>query len=362
MKISAAVARKIHGTFTIEEVDLVEPNADEILVKLVATGICHTDLAIIEQILPIPLPFVLGHEGAGIVERVGANVTGFAKGDPVVLAFSSCGHCDPCADSHPAYCSQYPLLNFYGRRPDGSATITDMSGEPVGGAFFGQSSFATWALSRPRDAIKVRADAPLELLGPLSCGFSTGAGTVMNVLKPGKKSVLAVFGTGAVGSAALMAAKAMGVERIVSIDRVSSRLALARELGATDTINTAKVDLVTALAEIGGLDFAIDTSGVAALIEAAVGALKERGTCALLGASKDTEIKLSILPMISGRVIRGVVNGDCNPAELIPKLIDMYLAGTFPFDKLTRFYSLEQINEAVADSNSGKTIKPILKF
>jgi aryl-alcohol dehydrogenase len=362
MKITAAVAREIHGPFTVELVDLVEPNADEILVKLVATGICHTDLAIIEQIMPIPLPFVLGHEGAGIVERVGANVTGFAKGDPVVLSFSTCGHCDPCADNHPAYCAQYPLLNFYGRRPDGSATITDMSGDAIGGAFFGQSSFATWALSSPRNTIKVRADAPLELLGPLGCGFSTGAGTVMNVLKPAKKSVLAVFGTGAVGSAALMAAKAMGVERIVSIDRVESRLALACELGATDTINTAEVDLVTALAKIGGLDFAIDTSGVPALIEAAVGALKERGTCVLLGASKENEIKLNILPMISGRVIRGVVNGDCDPADLIPKLVDMYLEGTFPIDKLSAFYSLDQINEAVADSNSGKTIKPILKF
>ncbi|WP_068076630.1 NAD(P)-dependent alcohol dehydrogenase [Novosphingobium lentum] len=362
MKIRAAVAREIHGTFTVEDVDLVEPNADEILVRLVATGICHTDLAIIEQIMPIPLPYVLGHEGAGIVERTGSDVTGFAPGDRVVLTFNTCGACAPCTDDHPAYCQQYGLLNFYTRRPDGSATLHDAAGEPLGSAFFGQSSFATYALSSPRNTIKVRADAPLELLGPLGCGLSTGAGTVMNVLKPTAETSIAVFGTGAVGMSALMAAKALGAGRIIAVDRVESRLALARELGATDTIDTSKQDLAEALTELGGVDQAIDTTGVPALIAAAVGALKERGTCVLLGASKDQLVTLNILPLISGRVIRGVVNGDCDPAVLIPQLVDMYLAGQFPVDKLSAFYTLDQINEAVVDSNSGKTIKPILRF
>lgn len=362
MKIQAAVARETHGSFTVEDVDLVEPNADEILVKLVATGICHTDLAIVEQIMPLPLPFVLGHEGAGIVERVGANVSGIAVGDHVVLAFNTCGHCHACGDHHPAYCEQYPLLNFSSRRPDGSVTISDAKGEPLGGSFFGQSSFATYALASPRNTIKVRKDAPLELFGPLGCGLSTGAGTVMNVLKPGSADIIAVFGTGAVGMSALMAAKAMGVGRIIAVDRVASRLELALELGATDAINTSEQDLNAALAEIGGINFAIDTSGVPALIASAVGALKERGTCVLLGASKDPLVTINILPMISGRVIRGVVNGDCDPAELIPQLVDMYLAGDFPIDRLSAFYPLAEINQAVADSNSGKTIKPILIF
>lgn len=362
MKIKAAVARTPHGAFTVEDVELVQPNAEEILVRLVATGICHTDLAIIEQIMPLPLPFVLGHEGAGIVEQVGANVTGLTPGDHVVLTFNTCGHCEPCADDHPAYCQQYPVLNFFTRRPDGSPTLFDADGQPLGGAFFGQSSFATYAIASPRNTIKVRADAPLELLGPLGCGLSTGAGTVMNVLKPGPKTTIAVFGTGAVGMAAVMAAKALGAGRIIAVDRVESRLALARELGATDTIDTSQQDLATALEAIGGLDQAIDTSGVPALVAAAVGALRERGTCVLLGASKDPLVTLNMLPLISGRVIRGVVNGDCVPADFIPKLVDMYLAGQFPIDKLSAFYALDDINQAVADSNSGKTIKPILRF
>jgi aryl-alcohol dehydrogenase len=362
MKILAAVARAIHGNFTVEQVELDEPRADEVLVRMVATGICHTDLAIIEQIMPIPVPIVLGHEGAGIVEKIGPDVKSVAVGDHVVLTFLTCGQCSPCGDGHPAYCQSYPLLNFSTRRPDGSATISDSAGTPLGSSFFGQSSFATYAIAKERNTIVVRKDAPLELLGPLGCGFSTGAGTVMNVLIPGPDQVLAVFGTGAVGAAALMAAKAMGVKRIVSVDRVESRLALAKDLGATDVINTATEDLAAALAEIGGIDFAIDTSGVPALVEAAIGALNERGTCALLGASHESEIKLNILPMISGRVVRGIVNGDCDPHDLIPRLVDMYLTGTFPIDKLSAFYPLSQINQAVADSCSGKTIKPILTF
>jgi len=362
MKIQAAVAREPHGKFSVEEVELSAPNADEVLVRLVATGICHTDLAIVEEIMPLPLPMVLGHEGAGVVEAIGENVAGIAVGDHVVLTFLTCGHCHPCEEGHPSYCDQYGLLNFYTRRPDGSATITTPAGDALGGAFFSRSSFATYAIANQRNAIKIRKDAPLELMGPLGCGLSTGAGTVFNVLKPSPASTLAVFGTGALGSAAILAAKALGVARIVAIDRVASRLELAKDLGATDIIDTSQADLAKALEDLGGLDFAVDTSGVPRLVEAAVAALKTRGTCVLLGASHESEIKLSILPMISGKVLRGVVNGDCDPLELIPKLVDMYMDGSFPIDRLSAFYTLDDINQAVADSSSGKTIKPIIRF
>lgn len=362
MRIKAAVARQIDGEFTVEPIDLVEPNDEEILVKIVATGVCHTDVAIVEQIMPLPLPLVLGHEGAGIVERVGANVTGFEPGDHVVLTFNTCGECGPCTQGHPVYCDQYPLFNFSPGRPDGSPTLYDVNGEPVGGAFFSQSSFATYALSQPRNTIKVREDVPLELLGPLSCGLSTGAGTVMNVLKPGPDTTIAVFGTGAVGMAALMAAKAMGAGRIIAVDRVESRLELARELGASELINTANQDLAAALEEMGGIDQGLDTSGAPALISTAANALKTCGTLALVGASRERQVTLTLLPLISGKVIRGVVNGDCVPSVMIPQLIDMYLAGEFPMDRLVTYYALDQINEAVADSLSGKTIKAILRM
>jgi len=362
MQIQAAVAREIHGKFSLETVNLADPAEDEVLVKLVATGMCHTDLSIIDQIMPLPLPFVLGHEGAGIVERIGANVSGLEVGDHVVLTFASCGHCHRCAEHHPSYCEHYMPLNFGMARQNGTPTITDADNKPLGSNFFAQSSFATYALARQSNAIKVRKDAPLELLGPLGCGISTGAGTVFNVFKPGPNASLAIFGTGALGCAAIMAAHSLGVKTIIAVDRVESRLALARELGATHTIDTSKQNLAEALAALGGLDFAMDTSGVPKLIETAVGALKVLGTCVLLGASADSALHLSVLPMISGRSIRGVTNGDCDPLELIPKLVDMYMAGTFPMERLVAYYPLAEINQAVADSQSGKTIKPIIRF
>lgn len=362
MKIQAAVARKIDGNFSVEDVILAEPQAGEVLVRLVATGLCHTDYAIIEQIMPIPLPMVLGHEGAGVIVSAGPGVDGFAPGDHVVLTFDTCGHCDECSHGHPAYCSEFMARNFATRRMDGTSTLHDLQGEALGAVFFSQSSLATHAIARSSNAIKVRKDAPLELLGPLGCGLSTGAGTVMNVLKPEGRHTIAVFGTGAVGMGALLAAKAMGAGKIVAVDRVASRLELARELGATDTIDTSKVDLAEALAALGGIDFGVDTSGVPALISAATDALKQRGTLVLLGASKQQQVTLNVLPLISGKVIRGVTNGDMIPAEFIPKLVDMFVEGQFPIDRISAFYSLGEVNDALADSLSGKTIKPIIRM
>lgn len=362
MEIQAALVREPHGKFSVETVSLDEPKPDEVLVRMVATGICHTDLAVVEQIMPLPTPIVLGHEGAGVIEKIGGAVKGLSVGDPVVLAFGSCGHCASCEAHHPAYCVNAPLINYSGRRPDGSVTLTDKSKAPLNGAFFSQSSFATHALANARNAIKVRRDAPLRLLGPLGCGLMTGAGTVLNVLKPGADETLGIFGTGALGFAAIFAAKLLGTKRIIAVDRVESRLALARELGATDVIDTSKENLGDRLAALGGLDYAIDTTGVPKVLEAAIQGLKMGGTCVLLGASTESQMVVNIMHMIPGRVIRGVIEGDSDPAAFIPFLVDRFMEGKFPIDRLARFYPFDQINAAVADTSSGKTIKPILEF
>jgi len=362
MQIKAAVVREPHGKFRIETAKLDAPRDDEVRVELVATGICHTDLAIVEQLVPLPMPFVLGHEGAGVVVETGRAVTGLAKGDHVVLTFGSCGKCRDCSSGHPAYCESFPMLNFAGRRADGSATIEDSSGAPLNAAFFSQSSFASQAIAPARNAIKVRKDAPLRLLGPLGCGFMTGAGTVLNVLKPRPDSTFVIFGTGALGFAALLAAKMSGCRRIVAVDRVQSRLDLARELGASDVIDTSRTNLAEALAAIGGIDRAIDTTGVPKLIEAAVPALNRCGELALVGASHERSITLETIPIISGRVIRGVTEGDSDPQQFIPYLVDRFVANEFPIDRLVGYYPFERINDAVADGLSGKTVKPIVEF
>ena len=181
MQIEAAVTRAVHAPMSIERLELDEPRADEILVRVVATGICHTDIAMRDQTFPVPQPIVLGHEGAGIVERIGSAVRAVAPGDRVVMSYNSCGTCPSCSDHAATYCYDFFGRNFAGVRADGSVSLAGDGA--VHGNFFGQSSFATFALCHERNVVKVPADVPLELLGPLACGFQTGAGAVLKRFK-----------------------------------------------------------------------------------------------------------------------------------------------------------------------------------
>jgi aryl-alcohol dehydrogenase len=253
-------------------------------------------------------------------------------------------------------------LNFSGRRGDGSMTLAAGDGSPVSGAFFTQSSFATHTVTPAHNAIRVRKDAPLKLLGGLGCGFMTGAGTVLNSVKPAQGSTIAILGAGSVGFAAMFAARIAGCGRIIAVDRVQSRLDLAVELAGAETVNTADADVGEEFAKLGMLNAIVDTTGVPRLIEAALVALAPRGVCALVGASKDPVLSVNILPMISGREIRGVTEGDSDPARFIPWLVDRFMDGRFPIDRISQCYPFEKINEAVADGLSGQTIKPVLEF
>src|SRR3954452_8215879 len=248
----AAVVESGGAPFTLVDVELDEPRADEVLVRMTAAGLCHTDLGVASGGLPFPLPGVLGHEGAGVVEAVGPAVTGVAPGDHVVLSFTSCGDCRNCDGGHPAYCATWLPLNLLGgRRADGTSTIS-RDGEPLGGHFFGQSSFAERALVDERSLVKVDPDVPLESIAPLGCGVQTGVGAVCNVMKPVNGSTIVVLGAGAVGLSAVMAASLSPATTIVAVDRVAERLQLAKELGATHTVTAGESDLGEALAEITG--------------------------------------------------------------------------------------------------------------
>jgi aryl-alcohol dehydrogenase len=196
-EIKGAVVRKEGGPFEVETLSLEEPRPDEVLVRVVATGMCHTDMVARDQLYDVPLPVVLGHEAAGVVEQIGSSVKRVAVGDPVVLTYMSCGHCKPCRRGDLSYCENLYALNFGGAREDGS-TATHGAGGPVHDHFFGQSSFGTFALAHERNVIKVPTSAPLELLGPLGCGIQTGAGAVINALKVSPGSSFAAFGGGAV--------------------------------------------------------------------------------------------------------------------------------------------------------------------
>lgn len=361
MRIRAAVVRDRSGAFTIEDLDLEDPRDDEVLVRVVAVGMCHTDLTMRHG--RVALPVVLGHEGAGIVEGTGSRVTKIDVGDHVVVTFLSCGHCVTCQRGMPAYCENGLACNFAAARLDGSSGLR-RGDEVIRGHFFGQSSFATHALASERNVVKVRKDVPFELLGALSCGVPTGAGAVLNSVDPRFRDSIAVFGAGSVGLSAIMAARLAGYTTIIAIDVRPNRLALALELGATHAIDATNVGPAREVRRITGrgADYTIEASGRPEVLRQAVDCLALLGVCGVIGgAPAGTEVTLDANKILFGRTVRGILGGDSIPDAFIPKLVDLYVSGRFPMDRLITSYPLGQINRAAADSLSGIAIKPVLR-
>jgi len=364
MDIKAAVIFEKSGKFKIEQLELSEPNADEVLVRIVAVGICHTDLAGRDQHLPIPLPSVFGHEGAGVVEKVGSRVTKVKPGDHVALSWMSCGECTSCKAGKDPYCLNFLVLNFSGARPDGTTTMRK-GDQVIHGSFFGQSSFANFALATERNIVKVPKDIPLEILGPLGCGIMTGAGAVMNSLQARPGSSIAIFGTGTVGISAILAAVVSGCTTIIAVDIHEDRLRLAKDMGATHIVNAGKEDPVQAILDItgGGPEYSLECVGNPAVFRQSVDVLPLLGVCGLVGVvAPGTEVTLNMDLIMNGRTIRGVIEGDAIPDLFIPSLIALYEQGRFPFDRVITFYPFDDINKAVEDMEKGMVIKPVLRM
>lgn len=364
---TAAVLRARGAPYTLEAVTLAAIGPGQVRVRIHACGICFTDVGVQTYEQGLPLPQVLGHEGAGIVEAVGPGVTGVAPGDHVVLSYASCGTCPSCHADAPQYCANFMRLNYAGRLADGRAPMTGAGGEIFGG-FFGQSSFAAHAIAYERNTVKVSAgpgstSLDFTTLAPFGCGMQTGAGTVYNSLKPIAGQSLAVFGTGSVGLAALMAAADLGCTPLIAVDRNPDRLALATALGATHTILADGSDLAAAIRAIipTGVQFIVDTTGVGPVIRAGTEALASRGQLAMLAVTPPgTEITINPNILLGGRALRGAVEGDSDPQVFIPWLIARHRAGRFPHDRLITPYPFTEINQAFADMKAGKVIKPVL--
>jgi aryl-alcohol dehydrogenase len=365
MRIKAAVVYETGGDFRIEQLELSDPRDDEVLVRVVGAGICHTDLGARDGHLPIPSPpSVFGHEGAGVVEKVGARVTKVQPGDHVVLAWDYCGTCSACKAGKVLYCLNFFLHNFHGARPDGSITLRK-GDQLIHGSFFNQSSFADFALASERNVIKVREDIPLEVLAPLGCGVMTGAGAVMNSLQARPGSSIAVFGVGPVGMSAVLAAVVCGCTTIIAVDINPDRLKMAKELGATHTVNAGEVNPVEAIRDItgGGAEFSLECVGNPKVLRQAVDVLPRLGVCGLIGVvPPGTEVALDMDLLMNGRTVKGILGGDAIPELFIPKLIELYSQGRFPFDRLITFYPFEDINQAVEDMEKGRVIKPVLRL
>lgn len=363
MRATAAVARERGRPLSLEEIDLDDPRDDEILVKTVACGVCHTDAKARDGYGSVVYPLVLGHEGAGTIVEVGPCVRDLAAGDRVLLVSDFCGHCDRCRAGQTAYCWESSLRTFGATRPDGS-TRARRGAEPVRASFFGQSAFATYALASERNALKVSTDVPLELFAATTCGMVTGAGAVLNVLPVGPGRSLAVLGAGTVGLAAIMAARAVGASPIVAVDQRRSRLEHALALGATHAIDSgAAADVAHSLRALTGrgCDSILDTTGAGDLQRAAVEALAVLGHLGIVGGGGEPGVPLGSL-MVGGKSVRGIVQGDASGTLGLQRLLELHGAGAFPFEQLVQPYPFERVNDAIEDSLSGAVVKPVLVF
>jgi aryl-alcohol dehydrogenase len=369
MDVTAAVVDRLHGAFHLEQLELDEPGPGEALVRVVATGICHTDEITRHGDLPMPFPGVLGHEGAGEVVAIGEGVTKVRPGDHVVIGWPSCGACRNCLDGEPRYCARLGEALCGGGRllgpRAGETALHRADGTPVHSHFFGQSSFATYSLTWAESLVVVPAEAPLEILGPLACGLSTGAGAVFNTLRPTPGTSLVVYGVGAVGLAAVMAARLSPATTVIAVDRHRSRLELAAELGATHTIDADQVDAVGEVHRIcgGPADYALECTGVISVVRQAADSVGMLGTCVLIGgAPAGAELSLDHLSTLWGKRVVGTLGGSGRSDTLIGTLVELHRQGRFPFDRLVRSYELEEIEQAFADSHQGTVLKPVLRM
>jgi aryl-alcohol dehydrogenase len=365
MRAHAAVFEKLYTPLSVTEVDIDEPGPGEALVRVVAAGVCHTDALARDGDMPFPAPGVLGHEGAGVVAAVGDGVTSVSPGDQVVIGWPWCGSCRNCADGQPRYCQQLGPLVIAGGRADGSTALRRLDGSSLHSHFFGQSSFASYAICAASALVKVPAWADVSLLGPLACGISTGAGAVLNALRPFAGSSVVVYGAGAVGLSAVMAARLTAATHIIAVDKLAARLALAAELGATETIDVSApgTDPVAAVQEIcgGPADFSLDCAGNVNVLRQAADSVGMRGTVALIGgAPAGASFSLDHMSTLWGKKVVGILGGEGRSESLISTLITLNAQGRFPYDRLIRKFPLDQVNEALEASHHGDVIKPVL--
>ncbi|KAK7190637.1 Aryl-alcohol dehydrogenase 2 [Paraphaeosphaeria sporulosa] len=371
IKTKALVVKEAKADFKMQEVVLDEIRENEVLVEMKYSGICHTDIVVQKGLLPmIEFPAILGHEGAGYIRALGSSVKdkSLRIGDPVLLSFATCGTCTPCRTSHPAYCTTHANVNQNGVRiADRSTPARTTDGTSVRSQYFGQSSFAKMSVVNEMCVVKCDHPDKMDIYAPIGCGFQTGAGTVLNVLKPGKDDSIVVFGLGSVGLTTLMAAKYLDVGIIIAVDIVQEKLDMGKDLGATHTVNSRELtDVVEAIKEItkGGAAYAIDCTGIISVIEVMIECLAPLGTAAIVGVPPSGK-KISLDPLsflLENKRLIGVIEGDSDPQKFIPTLVELHSRGHFPIEKLCRTYPVEKVQDAIHDLHAGKVIKPVIEW
>ena len=365
MQVEAAIVHSKGTPYRIETVELADPGPDELIVRVIASGICQTDVHGRDDYYGTPFPCVFGHEGTGIVHRTGSAVTNVTPGDHVIMYSPACGSCPACQARLPGYCDSARKIKMNGLLRNGTMPFT-RSGQGVHGGFFQQSSFATHSLCTAGNVVRVPKEVPFEALAAFPCGVNTGAGAVLNALRPSAGESFAVFGAGTVGLAGMMAARIAGCTTVIAVDLHDNRLALARELGATHTVNARNEDpsaAIRALTGGRGAKHVLEAAGEPKALRQAVDSTATLGTCCLVGSARPkVDASLEMVAIQWGRTLRGCIQGDAPGDEFIPKLIDYYRQGRMPVDRLVTTYDFADINRAVDDAVSGRTIKAVLRI
>jgi NDMA-dependent alcohol dehydrogenase len=362
--MKAAVLYDINTPLKIEDVTLDDPQENEILVKLEATGVCHSDLHFMQGDMPMPVPVVPGHEGAGVVEKVGPCVTTVQPGDHVILMVTiSCGKCGYCLSGKPTLCVENLPIQMMATLPGGGVRLH--KGEQAINHLFGLACFAEKVVVHERSAVKIREDAPLDVVCLLGCGTSTGIGAAINATRAKPGESIAIFGCGGVGMSAIMGAKLLGA-KVIAIDTLDSKLEKAKELGADYVINASKDDPQMKIPEIlgQGADYAIECIGNVDVIAQALNCIRSGGLLVIAGMPPLVDM-LTIPPFqfLLGKTITGTIQGDVVAPVDIPRYVDLFMEGKLPIDKLiTRNYKLDQINEAFEAMKKGEVIRSVVKF
>lgn len=367
MKARAAVLFEVGKGLEIREVDVQPPRAGEVLVRMAAGGVCHSDLHVMTGHLSAPLPAILGHEGSGVVADVGSGVTSVRPGDHVLPLWRlSCGECEHCTGGRPALCAAGSEIRRTGRLPDGTTRFT-LGGREIK-HFAGVSTFSEYSVIPERAVLKISTDLPLAKAALLGCAVITGVGAAIHAARVRPGSQVAVFGCGGVGLNVVQGAALAGAERIIAVDLLASKLEHARRFGATHTVDASAgnpAEQVRALTGGRGVDYAFEVIGLPAVMRQAYDSTAKRGMTVIVGVTpNETEVSVPVMSLVfEERVLTGSVYGSSRPRIDIPMLIDLYHAGKLRLDELlTRTYPFEQIGEAYEALERGEVARSVVTF
>jgi S-(hydroxymethyl)glutathione dehydrogenase/alcohol dehydrogenase len=362
----AVLCRELNKPVLVEQITVDPPKRGEVTVKMGACGVCHSDLSAINGTIALPLPLVLGHEAAGVVEEVGDGVGGIAKGDHVVFSFIyMCGKCRFCAAGRPVLCLEQgkalttPL--------EGTPRVRDAAGKPLN-IFSGCGTMAEYATVSAENLIRIDTKIPMEVAALVGCAVTTGVGAVFNTAKMEPGSTAVVFGCGGVGLSAIQGARIAGAERVIAVDTLEAKLEMAKKFGATDVVKTQQGDdVVKTLKKMtgGGPDYAFECVGSGELAGAAYRAIRRGGTAVVVGVARPTEntaVRTMTL-VFEEKTLTGSYFGSCVPRVDFPRMLGLYLAGQLKLDEMiTRRYSVDQAPQAFADLESGKNARGVIVF